>query len=190
MTVTGDDLFQSLGPWADHDDTGDLRDLVESVVAPLDEIESLSRDSDDGPGWSAVLDVDRAPNVWLDWLAQFPGVRIPDDLTEAERRQTVRDTAGFRRGSLRAIRAAAAVHLTGTQYVRINERTTSAYAFEVITYSAETPDPVTVEASLRAAKPGGLVMVYTVLNGVQINDLVGTVDAQTGTVDEYESVVP
>lgn len=42
---------------------------------------SIIRDGDDGsPGWSSVVDVNRAPDDYLDWLGQFVGVS-PLDLS-------------------------------------------------------------------------------------------------------------
>src|SRR5947209_2404735 len=51
------------------------------------EIAGYARDSDDGPGWSALLDLQRVPEKGLAWLAQFWGARIEPSLELAPRRE-------------------------------------------------------------------------------------------------------
>lgn len=78
------------------------------------------RDSAAGPGWSPVLDVDRAPVEWLGWLAQFAGVRLRPGLAAPEQRARIKNTDGHRRGSSPALRAAARQHLQVWDVVATN----------------------------------------------------------------------
>lgn len=161
--------WESLGGALTGDDEGldwPLLRFLDGVGHLLGEVADLVRDTDAGPGWSVLLDVDRAPANTLPYLAQFVGVRLPGGLTEAQQRQRIKETDGWRRGSPGAIKGAARQHLTGTQTVRLRERLDDhAYRFRVRTYEVETPDQQAVEEALRAQKPAGLTFVYEVVSG-------------------------
>lgn len=129
-----------------------------AIGAMFQPIDTLARDSEDGPGWSAVMDLDRTP--WLPWLAQFVGVTVVPETTDAEQRERILGTAGFKRGTVASMRAAAALHLTGTKTVLFRERDGSAYRLEVVTYTDETPDPDATLADLMAQKPAGILLAY------------------------------
>ncbi len=141
-----EDLYSRLGPWqrADtirgtEDDKWHLLEMSEAAIQGLQPVEDVVRDTDDGPGWSAVMDVDRCPREWLPWMAQLAGVRIPPGLTEAEERDWVRRADGMRRGTPTAVKEAAAKVLRGTKSVLLVERHGSAYRFTVTTLADETP---------------------------------------------------
>src|SRR4051812_29363271 len=58
----------------------------------------LVRDSEDGPGYSALMDPGRTP-VWaLPYTAQFAGVRLTPGITEAEQRAEITSPPAFQRG--------------------------------------------------------------------------------------------
>lgn len=160
-------LYTDLAPFAYADESlgWPLLSMLGAIGDPFQLVSDLASDSDDGPGWSALLDVDRAPAAALPWLAQFVGVRLRAGLTPEAQRDLVRRGAGHRRGSPAAMAAAAQEFLTGEKRVRIYERDGSAYRLTVVTYTAETPEPAAVEAALRAQKPAGLVLVYEVRPG-------------------------
>jgi len=159
--------------------------LISAVAAPFQEIEDLARDVpdtrvvvvDEGlistvvrtrgrPGWSVVMDPDLIPDKALPWLAQFVGVTIPRGVSEPViMRQLITSVSGFRRGSPGAMIAAAQVFLTGQKRVLFREQDGSAYRITVITYAAETPDPVRVLAALQAQKPAGLALFHQVYEG-------------------------
>jgi hypothetical protein len=210
VTALADEVWDELGPVSepDGDDTGwALLSLLHAFLAPLQGIEDIVRDGEDGePGWSSVMDPDTCPAGWLVWLGQFYGVRVtpgdPDSATwVAQARDEVRSAAGVRRGTVGAIRAAAQRYLTGTKYVLILERDTSPYHFTVVVRAAEMPalDTVTwagatgtwddwpgtwqgkVEAAIRAQKPAGLVMDFIPSDGLIWADETGAWSAATGT---------
>lgn len=167
-----EELYASLGPWQRRDtqigedtDQWRLLELCEALAGGLQDVEDIVRDTDDDPGWSIVLDADRAPVDWLPWLGQFVGVRLPVGLSEADQRARIKSTDGFQRGSPEALKEAARSYLTGTKSVFFIERFGSAYRLHVATLIAETPDPGVVERALLEQKPAGIVMTYTAIAG-------------------------
>lgn len=160
-------VYAALAPVAAADEDHDwpLLRFVEGFCRSLAPVDELVSDSDDGPGWSAILDADRCPVEWLPWLAQFAGVVLPPGLTEAQIRQYIKDAPAEARGSLNAMKAAVAPTLTGSGTVLWRERDTSAYHLTVSTYVSQTPNPTATNAVLQAAKPAGLVLVHQTIPG-------------------------
>src|SRR5437764_7240325 len=119
-------------------------------------VEDLVRDTLDGPGWSALVDLDRCPDVALPWLAQLVGVRLLPGSTPDEQRARIASTDGFRRGTRDAMIAAARATLTGAGTVILRERDGDpvaepidyAYRLTAITYADETPDASATEQAL------------------------------------------
>ena len=181
-------LYETLQPlaYADPELSYPLRSLCEGIGLAHQPLEDLIADTDDGPGWSALFDVDRCP-VWaLPWLAQLFGVRLPKGTSEAEARERIRTPAGFARGTVAATIAAAQRKLTGLRKVIVLERTDgNAYRYTVVTRTGETPDPAAVEHEIRADKPVGLILTYVVSIGPIVNELEDTIDDQVGTIDAY-----
>jgi hypothetical protein len=130
------------------------------------------RDSDDGLGYTALMDLDRAPADGLGWLGMFAGVVTIPGLDDTEQRERIDATEGFQRGTPAAIAKAGQRHLTGTKRVTLVERYGGdAYVLRVITYEAETPDEDQTRADLMAAKPIGLILDYVVLPGWVIDEM-------------------
>lgn len=167
LATFADNLYDALEPvaWQDAFYGYALAHYCASLGAMFQPVEDLARDTEDGPGWSAVLDLDRCPDAWLPWLAQFVGVTIPAGLTPAEQRAWITGTDGFARGTPAAIRNAAAATLTSSKTVVLRERDTSPYRLEVVTYEAETPDPAATQRAILAQKPAGIVLSYRVQAG-------------------------
>jgi hypothetical protein len=183
--------YRALGPWAREDeDVWELLQFVYALFNPIVEIDGLVRDTDTYTGWGQTLDVDAAPEKFLPWLAQFVGVEPIKGLDAASQRLRIKQAAGFNRGSVAAIRAAAALHLTGTRRVDLYERDTSPWTFRVRTYLSETPDSQKVADAVAELKPGGLVFIYEIQEGPEIDQMVGTIDEQDSTIDAYSDVVP
>jgi Phage tail protein (Tail_P2_I) len=178
-----DRLYGMMRPLAGADgQTGySLLILCNAIGIDYQLVEDWVRDVDpQTPGWSLLLDVNRCPPEALPWLAQFVGVRLlPGDPDDADRVR-IASTAGFRRGTVAALTAAAAATLTGNKSVFLTERDHDpadtpdyAYYLSVVTYAGQTPDPGMTERALLAQKPGGIVLTYTVVDG-QIYDQVRT----------------
>jgi hypothetical protein len=170
-------LYVALAPLAQQDpeNAWSLLILCNAIGTMYQLLDDYVRDSPDGPGWSALMDLARCPTEALGWLAQFAGVRMLPGLTDQQQRDRIKSTGGFRRGTTAAITAAAQPTLTGTKTVGITERYTGdPYQLAVNTYASETPDTVATYNAILAAKPAGLLLTYstgapgqtyTILNG-------------------------
>jgi hypothetical protein len=179
-----DDFYEDLGPWQRADTMGELWDLLEFCDAPvglLQGLEEVIRDTDDGVGWSPILDVDRAPSDWLPWLAQLAGARLEPGLSDVNQRARIKSTDGFKRGSPGAIVGAAQQYLTGTKTVYLVERHGSAYRLTVTTLASETPDLAAVQRAVADQKPAGIVLFVTTTIG-------GDYDALRNTHASYNNV--
>jgi hypothetical protein len=170
VSQAAEDLYAALGPWAKADTDAavwTLLELCEAIAGRLQKIEDVIRDdpTTNDPGWSIIMDVDRAPSEWLGWLAQFAGVRLLPGLSDADQRIRIKNTDGFKRGTPTAIVAAAQAFLTGTKTVYLTERHGSAYRLTVATKAAETASVANVLAAVLAQKPAGIVLAVTTVLG-------------------------
>jgi len=157
------ELYESISPlaWDDENQDYALLSICGAIGAMFQPLRDLGgTDPDGNPGWSILLDIDRCPTQYLPYLGQFVGVQVNTALTDAQQRSQIRAESGMQRGTVAAIKAAAAKLLTGTQTVQLIERTPDPYSFTVITADDETPDPDAVLAALMAAKPAGLILNY------------------------------
>src|ERR1035437_2211805 len=130
------DLYDRMG-WARDEDTGDvLEQWLSGIGQLIQTVDNLSRDEADAngnpvPGWSQVLDVDRAPTYALPWLAQFLGVRLDPSMRDDQMRYAIENPAGFARGTPGYIIAAANQYILPGYTVTISERDTSPYHLTV-----------------------------------------------------------
>lgn len=186
-----EEVYERLEPVTHEEEQLDwpLLALLGALLDRAQEVADLARESDDGPGWSSIVDPDRAPAAWLPWLAQLVGVEIPptgtpeaSGLDEAAQRLRIKETDGQNRGTVAAIKGAARQYLTGDRTAYLTERHGSAYALAVATLEAETPSPLLVEAALLEQKPAGLVLVYDVIPAG------GDYDALSSTHTDYADV--
>lgn len=182
--------YKNLGPWARADENGHLLAYLKVLLDPLLDIDDIVRDSDTHVGWGTLMDVDAAPDWALPWLAQFVGVSTIVGMDAASQRLRIKQVAGFHRGTPAAIIAAAQQYLTGLRTVELYEREGSAWTFRLRTYLSETPNPQAVLAAVTALKPAGVVLIYEVQEGLEIDDLVGTIDGLAGTIGSYSNTTP
>lgn len=180
VSASAEEAYAALGPWSRVDTerglsgegNWELLVLVESFGGRLQVIEDIVRDDDAGnPGYSLIVDADRAPLDWIPWGMQLNGVRPRAGLAEAEQRARWKATDGFKRGSPGAIVGAAQQYLTGTKTVYLVERHGSRYRYTVTTIAAETPDPASVLAALKEQKPYGFTMSHAMTTGANYNAL-------------------
>jgi len=186
VTKTAEETYVGLGPWTrpDEQQGWHLLHLVQALTARLDALNEVVRDGDT-PGWSSVVDVNRAAPEGLGWLSQFVGVDLPDNINTEAKRQALRTTSGFRLGTPLAIAGASQKYLTGTKAVQIVERDGGPYRFTVRTFLAETPDQAAVLSELKKAKPAGLLMQYQVISGQTYDELEATGDTYSELSAEY-----
>jgi hypothetical protein len=180
----------------------DLATLIQGESIMLDSIDAYVRDGENGePGWSVLVDVDRAPSEGLPWLSQFAGVRLPSKSPfesqedfDASARVIIKEQGGQRRGRPAAIISAAQTYLTGNKSVVLHERAGgNAWHLVVVTFTTETPEPDLVEAAIRnTQKPGGIIMTYNVIDGQDYQILLDHMDDYQDaftTYATYEGVV-
>lgn len=145
--------------------------LLDAIGVMFEQVQEIAVDGDQ-PGWTVPVTLSDAKE--LDWLGQFLGVRVAPSLTDAQKRVAIGDVEGFNRGTVEAIRSAAAETLTGNKTVNLDERVGGdAYALSVTTYVPDTPDSAVTEAAIRAVKPAGIVLTYQVLDGQTYIDIEG-----------------
>jgi len=186
------EVYEGLTTWARADrDVWDLLLYVDAMMGNLQPLVDLVRDTDEHPGWARLLDVDAAPSEALPWLAQFVGVTPLRGLTDEAQRLRIREAAGWQRGSLNAIRAAAQQFLTGSRIVEVYERDGgNPWRFRVRTYLAETPNPQAVRDAVEALKPAGLIFVHEVQAGISIDQLNGPIDGYAQTIASFSDLLP
>jgi hypothetical protein len=170
--------------------------LVGLLAQPFAEVDELVTD-----GWSILFDVDRTPGKWLDRPASMIGARLPEGLTDDQRRNYIANVGGVQAGTPNAIKAAAAGHLTGTKRVDFRERDGGAWRDTLITRTAETPDPAAVLAAVTdpTVKPAGRKITHLVFDGWTLDEMeaayaspqtLSDLEAAFATLDDLESNQP
>lgn len=189
VSDVAEDVFGSLGPWRDADGEStnwELLKTVDALMHPAAIVDEFTADDGDIPGWAKLFDPALVPIDLIGYSGQYVGVTIPEGTPEASARALLTDVAGWKRGRPDSIIAAAKMHLVGDKEVVLVERYNgSAYQLYVGTYYAETPDPVATEADIRASIPAGIILTYELIPGPDIDELIGTINAQVGTIDDY-----
>lgn len=169
--TAADRIYAALGPFAEDDETGDLRAYIEALTSPLEILHQLlSEDNQDHP-WQILTDPDRCPDALLPWLAQWDGVVLEDGMTAAEQRTAVKARAGLARGRISTIRERIERVLTGNKRIIIHERTPGPYDLYIRTIASETPNPDEVLRAIRDQKPAGIVLDYDAATGITYIDL-------------------
>jgi Phage tail protein (Tail_P2_I) len=170
-------VYDQVGPMTSRDRDNDfaLAIFIDALGVMFQETDDWASDDEGGePGWSILVDINRAPVKALPWLAQFIGVTLPKGLPEADQRALIKDAGGWRRGTPASMRAAIQPLLTGSGTVIFRERFGGAYRLAVKTYASETPDPAAVQRALLSQKPAGIILTYTAAPGQdyeQVNNL-------------------
>ncbi len=192
VAPVSEEVYEALTTWARADrDVWDLLIYVDSMMSSLQPIVDLVRDTEDHEGWTQLLDINAAPSEALPWLAQFVGVALLHGLSDEAQRRRIQEAAGWQRGSVASIRAAAQQYLTGSRQVEIYERDGSPWRFRVRTYLAETPNARAVHAAVLALKPAGLVFVHEVQAGISIDATLGDIGGySTQTIESFSNTLP
>ncbi len=112
-----EELYAKLEPFHRH--TADGREYTDEELGwPLlvfygmmakrwQRIHEITSDTDEGEGWTEILDLDRTADDGLPYLSQFKGVVLLDGLTPAQQRERIREVDGFQRCTAEAIKLAA-----------------------------------------------------------------------------------
>lgn len=173
VSSTAERLYAALGPMVTGDEARNwpLLRLCGVAMAPIADVEAFSADTDTQIGWGPILDPATCPARALPFLGQMVGAVVPIGADETTARAIVTHSPGLARGTPAAVIAAARLWLTGGQHVTLTERYGgSAYAVEVIVYTAEVIDLGSLTAQVKAALPAGFALTVTVLTGWLISD--------------------
>jgi hypothetical protein len=185
VSPLAEQVYGQLWPLTGQDETlgWALLLLVAVCAHPFAQVDALVGDTDQGPGWSPLFDIDRSPD--LDYTAGLVGDRSPEGLTDDQRRDHIRDVGGLRRGMPESLKAAAALHLTGAKTVTLYERDGNAWWDTLITRTAETPDPAAVVAAVNdpTVKPAGRKITCHVYDGWTLDEM----EAAYPTLDDLEA---
>lgn len=174
------DVYNALGPLADQDEKlgFPLFDYTGAIASMFDLIELFARDAPDGaPGYAILMNPDRIPDdqlpTVLPWLGQFVGVDVDKSLSLADQRNEVKNSGGFKRGTVGSMIAAAQKTLTGTKTVFVKERDSTvssvaggAYGLTMLTLTSETPSSSNTLAAIKSQKPGGIILAYNTVTGM------------------------
>ena len=191
-----DQIYEAMGPFAEGDESGDLRKFIEALTSPAEPVYEIVGEVEQEFGWSIALDADLCPASVLPWLAQWEGVALTPDMSEAEQRLAIKDREGAARGRVATIRARIERTLTGTKRIIIRERNPSPYSLYIRTIASETPDEDLTRAAILAQKPAGIVLDYDAAVGITYIDLAAdyaTYNALTAsglTYDELAEQLP
>lgn len=183
-----------------ENESADLSAYCDSIGQMFKEVELLAREDADGNlPWSKITDPELAFSELTDplaayallWLAQLAGVRIPVGMVTGGMVEIIELAEARRRGTVLYMVEVAQRLLTGDKFVFVEERSGSAYALAITTRTAETPDEDAVRAALLAVKPAGIVLTYTVSDGVTWAEPVHAWNAAGAvTWDETVTVTP
>lgn len=168
-------IYEQVEPLTYDEENQDhaLEHFVGALGSMFQTVEEYASDGPNGePGWSIILDLNRAPVEALPWLGQFVGVTIQQDVSIELQRQQIHAVSGFQRGTPRSLMAAAQQYLTGDKQVILRERNGSAYQLTIVTKSSQTPNPARVEAAIRTQKPAGIALTYNVISGQDFQTLI------------------
>jgi len=154
-------IYDSLEPLAKPDESlgWPLLAFINTMGEMFQPAADLIEDGPNGePGWSVILDINRAYDEGLDYLAQFLGLHFYVGIDNLTKRQQIRDHVTWQRGTANSIIAAVRLFLTGTKTVVLTERDTSAYHLTVRIWQAEAPADTSalIRYVNQFAKPGGL----------------------------------
>jgi len=184
MTL-GELLYGTLGPFAEDDVSGDLQKFCDALASPAEEVASVVGQEEDGsPGWSLAFDVENAPASVLPWLAQWVGVVITPEMTEAQIRAEIAKPTGWERGQEPTIDIGVRRTLTGTQWVSIRPNKPETGKTYIATLAAETPSPTRTERIARSLVPAWMVLVYEAIEGVTWTTVEASVKYETFTALE------
>lgn len=160
-------------------------------------IAQMFNDSDElahslgGVPWSALIDINRIPDVGLIWFGQFIGVSVNPSASYADQRQQIREHSGWNRGRVQTL-IIELRKVMGDVLFQIRERSPGGHPdkFEVVAYQAagdyqyiydnnatynitytnfpsyevifQAGDVDEIEAVIKANKPAGDIATYRI----------------------------
>jgi hypothetical protein len=179
-----EDLYSALGWFTTEDEANDwalLKFCAAWVETLIDPVAELAGEGEDGtPAWSKLLDPDECPGAALPYLAQFVGVVITPEMSEAQIRAEITAPTGWVRGTDPVIRLTVQRTLTGEDpLVIIHSRTPEPGHHYIRTLLSQTPDPARTKALVRAAVPAWEELDYEAIEGVTWADIAASTKWET-----------
>lgn len=176
-------------------ESADLSAYCDAIGEMFKEVETLGREDDTALPWARITDPELAFSdlpeplaaYALLWLAQLAGVRIPVGMGTNDMLTFIELAEARRRGTIEYMVEVAQRLLTGDKFVFVQERDGSAYRLSIVTRTDETADEDAVRAALIEVKPAGIVLTYTVADGVTWDEPVHAWNA-AGAVTWAETV--
>ncbi|HEX4501085.1 MAG TPA: phage tail protein [Scandinavium sp.] len=148
-------LFEQLLPFQALDQLGHLWALCDGIYAMFQAVEELTAERDDGlSGWANMVDINACPSQYLPYLAQFVGAQVQPGLSDADQRAYIMSLPGFNRGRPETIISVVKATLTGSKFVDLQERASTAWRYTVVTRPSETPNPAATVAAIQSQKVG------------------------------------
>lgn len=200
LNVTGQELFDELAGSHPGDDARGypLRILLRAIGRMFEPLASLIRDSDDGPGWSAIVDPQRTPQPG--WTAQLNGVVLTKGASDTQQRAEIENAAGLQRGGVPQLEGAVKTTLDppDTAAVTIIEQYLTDYGVLVVTYTSQTPNPALTERVAIDYIPAWLLPTVRVDPGWSVGQFEAAYNGQTiadaeadfATVNDLETEIP
>lgn len=184
-TQFADDVYALLEPVAKWDEAQGwpLLAFVSALSEPFRQVEELVRARPGRDPWQQAFDIYTCPDWWVPWLGQWVGVEANSPLGADAQRQQVIAEGGFKRGRPATIIAAVQATLTGTQKVRLLERSLDAWTVSLFTDPAETPNPALTNKAAQDAKPAGLILTVSQRSVPIIDEGTRTIDSTPATID-------
>lgn len=180
----GYELYEMFGPLVERfgDPRSDLLNLCRGLGRMLQPLDDIVKDGPLGePGYSQVLDLNRAKDEWLPWLGQVVGyqvtARVPtEDLATWSVRERSRmiSRSAHRRGTVARMVEAVQEQLIAPQTVVVQQRTTSAHRISLFYYVAQlktSSSVAIVNALAQEQKAKGLILTVVGLTGGDWNTL-------------------
>jgi len=146
-------------------------------------------------GWSILLDPTTCPEAFLPFCGCFTGTVIAPGTDEATARAKILAEAGFNRGTLAAIQAAALRNLT-TSFLIVQERTAASGSPDPyhLVIGFRPADLLTTEQELinacEAVKPAGIQITYVDSAGYTWDEAIHTWAADTLSWTSYFATQP
>jgi hypothetical protein len=185
MTTVSELLYESLGPFAEDDTSGDLQKFVAALTSQIELVQELVSEGEDGSaGWSLAFDVNKCPASVLPWLAQWVGVVITAEMSTAQIRAEIAKPTGWERGQEPTIAIAVQRTLTGTQWCSVRPNKPTLGTTYVATLASETPSASRTEKIARAVVPAWMLLSYEAIEGATWTTVEASVKYETFTALE------
>lgn len=172
-TRFGKRWITKLEPWR-TDDLGRFVDAVGQMfeaVLELTEEEGMIGKPGWVPSWGKLFNPELCPAPYLGYLAQYVGVELPKEATEAEKRALIKAESGLERGTLKAVESAVERTLGVGVPFHIVERTelsggSNPYWFLIFVPIGKGSQAL--REAVERTKPGGVLFSVVELSGAWV----------------------